>query len=117
MKESRGIDYKHRIRRKNRLFWQRCWGRALRSTIAPAEADGRAQGRIGSRSSPIEPQLWTGHAKLQLMQSFGPSGTNHIKPWCGSVNDKNITFTLLRKLVAFINKRLFLPHGMRGVVW
>jgi hypothetical protein len=48
--------------------------------------------------SPIEPQLWTGHAKrkglhgwfakLQLMQSFGTSGTNHIKPWCGSVNDK-----------------------------
>jgi hypothetical protein len=48
--------------------------------------------------SPIEPQLWMGHAKreglhgwfakLQLMQSFGPCGTNHMKPWCGSVNDK-----------------------------
>jgi hypothetical protein len=46
--------------------------------------------------SPIEPQLWMGHAKreglhgwfakLQLMQSFGPCGTNHMKPWCG--NDK-----------------------------
>jgi hypothetical protein len=53
MSKSRGIDYKHRIRRKNRPFWQYCLGRALRPTIATAEAEGRAQGRIGSRSSPI----------------------------------------------------------------
>jgi hypothetical protein len=53
MSESRGIDYKHGIRRKNRPFWQSCWGRILRPTIATAEPDGRAQGSIGSRSSPI----------------------------------------------------------------
>jgi hypothetical protein len=53
MSESRGIDYKHGIRRKNRPFWQSCWGRALWPTITTAEPDGRAQGSIGSRSSPI----------------------------------------------------------------
>jgi hypothetical protein len=53
MSESRGIDYNHGIRRKNRPFWQSCWGRALWPTIATAEPDGRAQGSIGSRSSPI----------------------------------------------------------------
>jgi hypothetical protein len=53
MSESREIDSKHGIRRKNWPFWQCCWGRALRPTIATAEPDGRAQGSIGSRSSPI----------------------------------------------------------------
>jgi hypothetical protein len=53
MSESRGIDYKHWRRRKNWPFWQCCWGRALWPTTATACLDGRAQGRIGSRSSPI----------------------------------------------------------------
>jgi ankyrin repeat protein len=54
MSESRGINYKHWIRRKNRPFWQCCWVRTLRPTTATAEPDGRARGRIGSRSSPID---------------------------------------------------------------
>jgi hypothetical protein len=54
MSESRGIDYKHWIRRKNRPFWQCCSGRALWPTTGAAEPDGRARGRIGSRSSPIK---------------------------------------------------------------
>jgi hypothetical protein len=53
MSESRGIDYKHWIRRKNWPFWQSCWERVLWPTTSTAEPDGRAQGRIGSRSSPI----------------------------------------------------------------
>jgi hypothetical protein len=54
MSESRGIDYKHWIRRKNWPFWQCCWGRTLWPTTTTAEPDDRARGRIGSRSSPIE---------------------------------------------------------------
>jgi hypothetical protein len=53
MSESRGINYKHWIRRKNWPFWQCCSGRALWPTTGAAEPDGRARGRIGSRSSPI----------------------------------------------------------------
>jgi hypothetical protein len=54
MSESRGIDYKHWTRRKNRPFWQCCWRRTLWPTTGTAEPDGRARGRIGSRSSPID---------------------------------------------------------------
>jgi hypothetical protein len=53
MSESRGIDYKYRVRRTNRPFWQCYCGCALRPTTTTAEADGRAQGRIVSRSSPF----------------------------------------------------------------
>jgi hypothetical protein len=76
MSESRGIDYKHRIRRKNRPFCQYCWGCALRPTIATAEAEGRAQGRIGSRSSPISPLffntfiLWNNSVVTNLRRLF-----------------------------------------------
>jgi hypothetical protein len=76
MSESRGIDYKHRIRRKNRTFCQYCWGCALRPTIATAEAEGRAQGRIGSRSSPISPLffntfiLWNNSVVTNLRRLF-----------------------------------------------
>jgi hypothetical protein len=46
--ESRGMDYKHKVRRTNRHFWQYCWAPALRLTTSTAEGDRRAQGRIGS---------------------------------------------------------------------
>jgi hypothetical protein len=48
MSESRGIDYKHWIRRKNRPFRPCCWERVLWPTTSRAEPDGRARGRIGS---------------------------------------------------------------------
>jgi hypothetical protein len=58
MSESRGIDYKHWIRRKNRPFRQCSWERDLWPTTSTAEPDGRARGRIGSRSSPITNYYW-----------------------------------------------------------
>jgi hypothetical protein len=71
MSESRGIDYKHGIRRKNRPFWQCSWVRALWPTIAGAEPDSRAQGRIGSRSSPIGwLQTYQGNFKSEFVSKF-----------------------------------------------
>jgi hypothetical protein len=56
MPESIGFDYKQKVRRTIGSFWQVVL--AVPLTTATAEADDRAQGRIGSRSSPIKLKLY-----------------------------------------------------------
>jgi hypothetical protein len=55
----RPCSNKHWIRRKNRPFRQCCWERVLWPTTSTAEPDGRARGRIGSRSSPAVVPLFS----------------------------------------------------------
>jgi hypothetical protein len=96
MSESRRIDYKHWTRRKNRPFWQCCWVRALWPTIATAEPDGRAQGRIGSRSSPVGQRdlrcfLFCPHLQCQMLPLPYHRADTRISSSVVSLSDKSFT--------------------------